>query len=462
MEVTLDMSATKNLRLADEFQGIDLGDKRLNDRCVELVKDLGKHPDQSIPKSCGDWSATQAAYRFFENEHVTREALLKPHIQQTVERAQGGGDVLAIQDTTYLNYTPHPETEDLGPIGTMDGLQGMVAHNTIAVMAETGEVLGMLNQEVWVREGRHPKEENSFERRQRPRESECWQRGVLAVTALGLDKAIHAMDREGDIYEVLRLLESRRFVIRVCRNRLLSKKEGYLFDAIRQSHPLGKMTVKVPARGGRQAREALLTVRRDRLTIRPPTALGRQGEEVEVNVVEAYEHHAPKGCAPLHWVLLTGEPIETLEQCVRVIHLYKCRWKIEEFHKSLKTGCQIEQRQLRTRERLEAALGLYSVIGMMLLRMREAAREMTQKATAYFNEAQLKLLRNRYPKVGKTPTARDAFRAVAQMGGFLARKHDGEPGWKTLWLGMHELLVMEHGYHLSRKSIFRQSLPTCG
>ena len=456
------MSTTKNLKLTDEFRGVDLGDKRLNGRCVELAKDLGKHPDQSIPKSCGDWSATKAAYRFFENKGVTREALLKPHIQQTVERAQASGDILAIQDTTYLNYTTHPETEDLGSIGTAEGLKGLVAHHTIAVMAEGGEVLGILNQVAWIREGRHPNEESGKERRQRPRESECWQRGVTAVTELGLDRAIHMMDREGDIYEVLQLVENRRFVIRACWNRLLSKEEGHLFDAVRRSNPLGKMTVKVPSRGGRPAREALLTIHRERSTIRPPVALGRQGKGVAIHVVEAYERHAPKGCTPLHWVLLTSEPIETLDQCVRVIQLYKCRWKIEEFHKSLKTGCQIEQRQLRTRERLEAALGLYSVIGMMLLRVREAAREITQKATAYFNDIQMKLLRNRYPKIGKAPTARDAFRAVAQMGGFLARKHDGEPGWKTLWLGMYDLLVMEHGYHLSKKSILLRSFPTCG
>lgn len=456
------MPTTKNLKLTDEFRGVDLGDKRLNNRCLELVKVLGKHPDKSIPKSCGDWSATKAAYRFFKNEDVTREVLLKPHIQQTVERSQGRGEVLAIQDTTYLNYTTHPETDEMGPIGTIDGLQGLVVHNTMAVAAETGEVLGMLGQEVWVREGRHPQKESGIERRQRARESECWQRGVQAVMALGLNSPIHVMDREGDIYEVLRLVKSQRFVIRACRNRLLSKKEGYVFDAIRQNEPLGKMTVKVVARGGRPGREALLTVRQKRLTICPPVALRRQGENVEVNVVEVYEPHAPKGCMPLHWILLTSEPIETLEQCIRVITLYKCRWKIEEFHKSLKTGCQMEQRQLRTRRRLEAALGLYTVIGVMLLRVREAARGTTEKANVYFNKAHLKLLRNRYPKIGKNPTARDAFRAVAQMGGFLARKHDGEPGWRTLWLGMHELLTMEHGYHLSQESILRRSLPTCG
>lgn len=460
MEVTLGMPTLKDLKLVKEFRGIDLGDKRLDRRCLELVKDLGKHPDQSIPKSCGDWGATKAAYRFFENAHVTREALLGPHIEQTVNRSRQRAEVLAIQDTTYLNYTAHPDTEDLGPIGTLQGLQGMVVHTTMAVEAQRGEILGILHQEAWARKGRHRKDETAVERRNRERESECWQRGVKAVEALGLDQAIQIMDREGDIYEVLGV--AKRFVIRACRNRLLSKKEGYLFDAIRRADPLGKMTVVVPARGGRASREALLTVRRRQLTICPPLALGRQGREIEVNVMEAYEQHAPQGTAPLHWILLTSEPVETLEQCVGVVQLYKYRWKIEEFHKSLKTGCQIEQRQLKTRQRLEAVLGLYSVVGMMLLRVRDAARQTGIKASEYFNEVQLKLLRHRYKKLGKKPLVRDAFRAVAQLGGFLARKSDGEPGWKTLWLGMYDLLAMEHGYYISHKQFFSRSFPTCG
>jgi len=443
------MSTNKEFRMKTEFRGIALGDERLNKRCVELAKALGKHPDESIPQSCGDWGATKAAYRFFENDRVTREALLAPHIAQTVEQSRLT-EVIAIGDTTYLNFTAHPSVEDLGPIGTTEGLQGMVVHNTIAVTADQGEVLGMLHQEVWVRDGRYPKEETWFQRHKREKESERWQRGVKAVEELGLKGAIHVFDREGDIYGVLRLLEKRRFVIRAAQNRALSSDEGHLFEVLRQSDPIGKMTVYVPPRGGRKAREALLTLRRKHMVLRPPaTEPKEQAAPVEVNLVEACEHHAPKGCTPLHWVLLTSEAVDTLEQCVHVIKLYKYRWKVEEFHKSLKTGCQIEQRQLQTRHRLEAVLGLYSVIGMMLLRIRDAAREAGRQATEYFNEVQLKLLHRRYPKIGKKPKVRDAFRAVAQLGGFLARKSDGEPGWKTLWLGMRELLAMERGYYYS-------------
>jgi len=443
------MATIKNLKLIDEFRGINLGDKRLDNRCVELVKDLGKHPDESIPKSCVEWSSIKAAYRFFENKNVTREALLKPHRNRTIERIHERKDVLAIQDTTYLNFTAHPDTEDLGPIGTSPGLQGLVVHNTMAVEAETGEILGLLNQEVWARDKkRYPKEESTFQRRQRSRESERWPRNVREVEAMGLTNIIHVTDREGDIYEMLEALDSgQRFVIRARHNRLLSEEAFVLFDKVRQQKPIGEMSVDVPRRPGQRARKAILRIRRSSVGIRPPNALRRKGSVIEVKVVELHEPDAPKGGKALHWILLTSEPVETVEQCQRVAHLYRQRWKIEEFHKCLKTGCQIEQRQLKTRQRLEAALGVYSVIGMMLLRMREAARDTKEKARSYLNEVQLKILRHRFPKIGKDPTARDAFRAGAQLGGFIGRKHDGEPGWKTLWLGMNDLMMMEHGHY---------------
>jgi hypothetical protein len=443
----LGMPVTRNLQLTREFRKIELGDKRLEKRCLKVVKDLSQHPDESIPKSCGEWSATKAAYRFFDNDQVTHEALLLPHIQETVSRSQGRPTVLAIQDTTFLNYTDHPNTEDLGPIGTHEGLQGLIVHNTLAVDGDTGEILGLLHQQAWVREGRYPQRETTAERRQRPRESECWVRGILQAEEVGLMAPLHMMDREGDIYEVLREVENKRFVIRACKNRPLAEQGQPLFETLRHSPLLGTLTVDVPRRPGQRQRTALLVLRARSVQVRPPRALGRHRDNVSVNAVEVHELHPPKGTSPLQWVLLTSEPIDTAESCVKVANLYRSRWKIEEFHKSLKTGCQMEKRQLKTRQRLEAALGLYSVIGIMLLRVREAARDLTRKATDYFNEVQLKLLHRRYPKIGNNPSARAAFRAVAQLGGFLARTGDGEPGWKTLWLGMRDLMVMEHGHY---------------
>jgi len=448
------MAKRWSTQLVHEMKQVKTGDQRLNERCLQVIKALGSHPDQSIPESCGDWSLTKGTYRFFENDNITREIILEPHQKQTERRAENRKEILSIQDTTYLNYTSHRATDDLGPIGTLEGLQGLVVHNTLAVDPINGDVLGLLDQEVWAREGRHPRDESNYQRRQRTRESERWKRGIERVEAQSLPSVIHVMDREGDIYEVLVALQDRRYVIRAARNRLLTQKGRYVFDEIRRSEAMGKITVAVPSRPGQKKREALVTLRCKQLTIRPPVALGRRGEEVMLNVLEAYEHHAPKGSTPLHWVLLTSEPIETAEQCVGVVNLYKYRWRIEEFHKSLKTGCRIEERQLKTRKKLEAVLGLFSIISVMLLRLRDTSRQQGM-ARDHLSPIQLCLLRERYPRLSPDPTAREAWRSVAKLGGFLARKHDGDPGWQSLWSGMHKLLDMEYAFHITQKMLLR-------
>lgn len=454
------MNGTWATVITREFKKVELGDQRLNERCQQVVKSMAKQPSKSIPQACGDWGSTQAAYRFFSNEQVSRQALLEAPIECTIQRMGACREVLAIQDTTYLNFTAHKATEGLGPIGTKRGLRGLVVHSTLAVELERGEVLGLLDQQVWVRGERHPREETAQARRQRDRESQCWVRGIEALEGHKLGSVIEVMDREGDIYEVLEKLKEDhgRFVIRACRNRLLVGETDYVFDAVKRSEPIGKVAVNVPAKAGQKKRQALLSLRRVDLRVRPPKALGRQGKDLEVGVVEAREEHAPKGCVALHWVLLTGEPIDTLEACVRVTMIYTRRWKIEEFHMGLKTGCRIEDRQLGTRQRLESLLGLCSVISVMMLRLRDAART-EGSALDVLTETQLIVLRSKVRRLGPILTAREALRAVAQLGGFLGRKGDGEPGWRTLWRGMEQVLLMEHGYLLAKSILPISSVP---
>lgn len=439
--------------LSREFDKVDLGDQRLNERCENLVKELGRAPDKSIPQACGSWTDTQAAYRFFSNENVTRDALLKAHRDCTVQRSQEVSEILAIQDTSYLNYTRHQSTTGLGPIGSKKGLQGLVVHTTLAVSLE-GEVLGILDQDVWARKGRKPVNETTDERHKRDRESQCWSRALETTRQSGLKTpVIHVMDREGDIYEVLDSLieHDDRFVIRAKNNRRLVERDEKMWEAIHDQPVIGKIVVCVPARSGQRKREALLSVRRAVLNIRRPKFL-RAGSNLSIGIVQAREQHPPQGCTPLSWTLLTREPMETKEACERVILIYTRRWKIEEFHMGLKTGCQIEQRQLETRERLEVFLGFASVISVMLLRLRDQSRQDGSASTA-LSHVQLMLLRSKVPKLPKKPTIRQALRAVAQMGGFLGRKGDGNPGWRTLWRGMYDLLLMEHGYFLAKNEL---------
>lgn len=439
--------------LAREFEEVELGDQRLNERCETLAKEMGRAPDKSIPQACGNWADTQAAYRFFSNENVTREALLKAHQTQTIQRCEKVSEIVAIQDTSFLNYTHHRTTTGLGPIGSEKGLQGLVVHTTLAVNID-GDVLGVLDQDVWVRQGSKPVNESTDERRKRDRESRCWTRSLEKVRSSGLTApVIHVMDREGDIYDVLASLIQRneQFVIRAKSNRRLAKRDELLWEAVSNQPVIGKMDISVPTRSGQRKRKARLSIRQDVLTICRPKYLGA-GSNLSVGIVQVREEHPPKDCAAVSWTLLTSEPNQTREACERVLSIYKRRWIIEEFHMGLKTGCQVEQRQLETRQRLEVFLGFASVISVMLLRLRNQSRQ-DQPASTALSDVQLMALRSKIPKLPKTPTLRQALRAVAQMGGFLGRKGDGEPGWRTLWRGMYDLLLIEHGYFLAKNEL---------
>lgn len=439
--------------LKKEFTKVNLGDERLNKRCQETVEKMALKPGKSIPHACEDWGSTKGAYRFLSNKKVDREKILRPHIEQTKKRCHQEDEVIAIHDVMYANFTNHESTTGLGPIGTAPHLRGLLVFNTLAVSLQKKKALGFLYQEVWARPKRgHAPGETQHARRKRERESEVWPRGLSAVRSLGLKEVIHVSDRESDIYEVLETAdrEGQRYVIRSCRNRRMEKAGDYIWDAVRRGRLLGKMSVRVSARAGQKAREAQLSLRRAEVTIRPPSTVVGGAKNITLSVVEAIEEHAPRGSSALRWILLTKEPTQTLSACMRVVDIYSCRWKVEELHMGLKTGCSLEKRQMETREGLESFLGLASVISVMLLRMRDAARG-EGNWIHYLTEIQWICLRRRYPSLPPNPTVRDALRAVARLGGFLARKGDGEPGWRTLWAGMEKLLFMEHGYLLALK-----------
>ena len=441
-----------NSWIAKEIEGIDLRDKRLDVRCKRVIKAISENPSGSIAQTCKDWVRAKGAYRFLDNTQVTREILLEPHIGNTVGRIFERQEVAVIQDTTHI-VVKQKDAEGFGPIGrSKERLKGLIVHTTLAVDVEREETLGIVSQEAWIRDGYYDQQESSRHRRDRPRESECWQRGIQAVRKLSLGKrTISIFDRGGDIYEVLALHEQvgQRYIIRASQSRLLSDGKTHLFETVRKNNAIGTIEVHVPAKGSRKERTALLSVRHETVRIKPPKILNHKGGGLLINVVEAYEHHAPVGCESLRWVLLTKEPATTFEECIRVVRLYTKRWKIEEFHKALKTGCRIEEHQFKTRKTLETFLGLASIISVMLLNLRDNARDAT--ATVHgLSEVQLQILRKQYPRLEKNPKARDVLRAVAQLGGFLGRKDDGDPGWITLWRGMQELMLLEQGYLLSK------------
>jgi hypothetical protein len=445
--------------LSDELEGMDLGDARLNERGMSILSAISANPARSFPKMADTWGTLKAMYRFFRNPKVTRGKILYPHIRQTVRRCEWRNVVLAVQDTTTLSYSTHSAAAGLGHVGAAaSGLGwGMLVHHVMAVDGETREPLGMLSQEVIVRERSYPSGETYKERLTRSRESEKWLRGLWCAKDLlkGHPKVIHVADREADIYffmqEILQLCQG--FVIRYVRNRL-TEDGCHTNDWIAHAIPKGDMLVTVPRNGKRRERQARVTLRSCTVAVCPPKVIDRKGMPLPVHIVVVEELKPPKGMEPLFWVLLTSEPLDTCKDCEQVVRYYQTRWIIEEFHKGLKTGCQMEERQLAGKERLENALAFFSIMASQLLYVRYCAHTgIFREPYEGVSESQCLILRHKFPKECAQLNAQKTMLLIARMGGFIGRKSDGLPGWLTLMRGMYDLLLIEQGLLLGQKLV---------
>ncbi len=445
----------------EEFGQSDLGDARLDDRLQKLVEKLAADPGMSIPKAMGDWSQAKAAYRFFANDDVTREKILDPHYRATSKRLTEMESVLVVQDSCFLNYTHHPATEGLGNIGSKgqkNQLRGVIIHSALAVEPGTHRVLGLLDQQVIVRKDDPAAEERSRKRRRPDRESLKWPRGARNAAGRVRQPSglIFVFDREGDLFEAIEEIQDlgARFVIRANYNRRLQEEGGpsaYLLEAIRKAPVIAHMPVQVAAGGGRPQRTAEVALHAGCYAIMPPKARGRRGAARAVNVLWIVEEHPPQGEDALEWILLTSESLETPQAAVTVARHYCGRWKIEEWHKALKTGCRVEERQLEAWDRLEVLLAIFSVIAWRLLALRDAARSDAPCPPDALSNEDRTILRNLMPSLPKGAKARAYLRAIAKLGGFLGRKSDGEPGWITLWRGYTRLCDMRLGYRAAKK-----------
>jgi hypothetical protein len=294
-------------------------------------------------------------------------------------------------------------------------------------------------------------------RKKRRRESEHWADGQKRVgelfqAAARQPRVIAVFDREGDIFEAFEALEQlgHSFVIRATHNRLVEgegQEKEYSLDCVEQAPIRAQRVVNVPARGSRAARTATLEIRATGLRIRPPRNRERHGDSIELNIVAAVERQAPEGVEPLVWYLVTGEPIATEADVLAVVRAYEGRWPIEELHMGIKTGCSTEERQLESAHALENFLGFATVVAWQMLRLRDAARRSPEmRADQVLTPSQLTVLCGLRPRLKRDCPANEALRAIATMGGFMGRKGDGNPGWRTLWAGFEKLLMAERGF----------------
>jgi len=446
-----------------EFGRADLGHGARTKRAVRVGATLVQNPSSSIPRVTENGHQAKGFYRLLSNPQVEHDAILSGHIDRTVERCLGRSAVLVIQDTTTLSYTEHRHVRGLGPVNDSKRARGFLAHTALAVDVEDHAVLGVLDQHVWVRgERKMTQGESCVARKKRRRESEHWGAGQCRVGKLfaGQEKrprVIAVFDREGDIFESFEALEKlgHSFVIRATHNRLVdSEEEGreYSLDTVERAPVIAHRTVDVPARPGRAARLAQMEVRATSLAIRPPRNRGRHGDSVALNLVAAIERPLAQGAEPLVWYLVTREPIATEADVLAVIRAYEARWIIEELHMGMKTGCSTEERQLETVHALQNFLAFATVVAWQMLCLRDAARRPEPvRADQVLTPLQMTVLCGLRPRIKHDCLAADALRAIAMMGGFMGRKGDGNPGWRTLWAGFEKLLMAEKGFLVAQE-----------
>jgi hypothetical protein len=448
-----------------EFAGLKLPDRRLMRRAQILMTQFGEQPTVSIPQACGRWSDIKAAYRFFDNEAVEPAALLAPHTTATVARMQEHKVVLAVQDTTTLNYSTHPETEGLGPIGNNpDKTLGLFVHTTLALSA-TGQPLGILAVAVQARHARDFGRSRDSQRRNHravtEKESQRWLDSLSVCQQLAPAGAntvlVNIADREGDIYELfaqaLRTASQPvHLLVRVQHNRQVAAAERLLWPHLASQPVAGSMEVKVPRRAGQAGRMSTLAIRFREVTVCAPL-LKQEQPSLKLWAVEARELSPAKGQTPILWRLLTTLPVLTVEQARERVSWYAQRWQIEVFHKVLKSGCKIEQRQLETLKRLQRVLMLDLIVAWRVMLLSKAARATPKEpANQWFLESEWKVLwcymNPSQSPPEQAPELQQIVRWIGQLGGFIGRKSDGEPGPIVLWRGLQRLHDLSHAWEL--------------
>ena len=443
----------------DQFSQCELGNSLRTRRLQKVAAAMLSCPEQSLPKQNAAWANLKAAYRLFDNDRVTFDAVAEPHWKQT--RRTKPGRYLLISDTTDIDHFSHRATTGLGQLGKGDG-RGMQLHNCLVYNCGDKLIEGIAGALLYYRTN-VPKNETRMQRLSRVRESELWGTLVDKVgSAPDGSQWIHVFDRGGDNFEamchirlcgcdwVIRASKLQRNVITE------SGKQMSLKEALDDARLLGSYELSLRSRQGVKARKANIDVSVVRVTLPMPRHHSKWVkkcgiEKLTVNVVVVQESNAPKGATEISWILLTSLPVKSFDHAWQVIEDYENRWLVEEYHKVLKTGCSVEMHALRTADRLEPLIGLISVIGVRLFQLKLLGRSQKEAtARTHIPSTWLKCLKLARPKIKLTGmTVYEFFRELAKFGGFLGRKCDGEPGWQTIWYGYQKLHMLLDGMRLA-------------
>ena len=439
-----------------EFEAACLGDVRRTRRLVKVAEQMAGNSSGSIPQQTERLSDMKAAYRLFAQEAVTHEAVCRPHWQRTREQAGALPMVFLAQDTTELDFTHHERTRGLAPIGNGGG-RGLHQQNVLAIDPVRGVPIGLMYQRHHRRK-EAPEGETRTGLRQRPlaeRESFWW---VEAIRAIGSPpegvRWVHVLDRGGDafaIYDAIRETGT-DFIIRAAHHRRIASEGGpeYLFDYARSLPSLGAFELRVRVEGS-SPREANLHVAAGAVALLPTRTEPelRHRPQVPCAVVRVWEDDPPADTKGLEWILTTSLPTATFQEAERVPKGYGLRWLVEEFHKCEKTGCRVEERQLRDTDRLEPLIGLLSVLAVHLLQLKYVARANPQRpARDLFGDETVEVMARYLQHPTQDLNVGMFWRGIGRLGGHPGRKSDGPLGWLRAWRGWQAFQLILVGANL--------------
>jgi hypothetical protein len=457
-----------SVSLQDEVRGAAFGDQRLTKRLCKVIEELGAKPNMSVPAATRGRAEMEAAYRFFDNDKVSPEKILQPHIEATRERISQAEVVLLVQDTTDLDLTrPKQQVRGAGPL-EYDTRHGVFFHPLLAFNSH-GLPLGVAWQKSWTR-SKIRKKLTKIERVRRQRktpiegkESFRWIEGMRAARevaeACPRTTCVCIADSDADVYELF--CESRstsrgevHFLVRACQNRNTCGPHLKFLDTTRAAPCLFRCSVNVSARTAktdvetrkrhtsRDARIAEVEVRAATVTVRPPYRQVRKCPEVTLNVVLAEELNPPDGTTPIQWLLVTTLPIDNAEQVHQIVSYYSVRWQIEIYFRTLKSGCRIEDRQFETSDRILNCLAVYSIIAWKIMYLCRLGRECPDlDCEIIFEPSEWKsvyITVRRQDPPSTPPSLNEMIRMIASLGGYVIRRST-QPGTQTLWFGLQRV-----------------------
>ena len=448
----------------EEFGRVQFFDERLKSRLLTLAADFFAQPGELVPQACrGSEAKTKAAYRFFQNGNVDMQTLLRPHIESTIERLREHKVILAVQDTTSLNYTAHPP-EGVGPINTgQNSAVGLELHDTMAFTPE-GTPLGLLDVQCWARD---PDDVGKKHRRHQlpieEKESKKWlvsYRAVAEIQKICPDTMLVSVgDREADLYELFHEAaqdpSGPKLLIRAERTRqrkvIEEENKTELWKRMDAEEVAGLIDVAVPRRGSRPARTARLQVRFAQVVLNPPST--SKLPALSVWVVCAREvGYRIEVKEPIDWMLLTSVKTESFVDACERLRWYSRRCGIEVYHRTIKSGCRIEDRRLDDAQSIQACLAIDLVVGWRVYWFTMVGREKPETpCSQILSEDEWHVLHAW--ATGKAtdtaPCAKQAIHWIGKLGGWLSRGKTDNPGTICMWRGLGHLPNLAQGYRLA-------------